>query len=408
MDIDAVFAQSTTTTVGNPAADTIDSLTDLSQACGDEPSWACRWVSDWTGSDAWAGAADWLLAKPLAILLIVVGAWVVARILRAVVGRVVRRIADPSQSERLRRLRARAPAGLVFGDEENLRAEARASTLSTVARSITTGFVWFVALVAILDVVEINLGPLIAGAGIVGVALGFGAQSMVRDYLNGFFLVVEDQYGVGDFIDLGTDAKGVVERVTLRTTRIRAVDGTVWHVPNGEIRRVGNMTQDFAYAVLDVQVSLGVELADVEQMISSIAEDLANDPEWSGDITGSPDLWGLDTLTREGATLRLLLKTAPGAQWRVQRELRRRVKTEFDRMGMTGSLAGEPAPVVVGPTGTDDPAEEGTTPSASEASSPDRERGRRNQRGSGEDAVVRDSMEVAAELDRDQDRGGPR
>jgi small-conductance mechanosensitive channel len=404
MDITSVFAQSTATTVDNPAADTIDSLTNLSEACGDQPSWACRWVSDWTGSDAWAGAADWLLAKPLAILLIAVGAWVVARILRSVVGRVVRRIADPSQSERLRRLRARAPAGLVFGDEENLRAEARASTLSTVARSITTGFVWFVALVAILDVVEINLGPLIAGAGIVGVALGFGAQSMVRDYLNGFFLVIEDQYGVGDFIDLGTDAKGVVERVSLRTTRIRAVDGTVWHVPNGEIRRVGNMTQDYAYAVLDVQVSLGVELADVERMITRIAEELADDPEWSGDITGSPDLWGVDTLTREGATLRLLLKTAPGAQWRVQRELRRRVKTGFDHMGLTDSLAGEPAPVVVGPTGNNDP-EAAATPSAAEGSTATEGRGRRNPRGSGEDAVVRDSMEVAAELDReDQDR----
>src|SRR5690606_12153369 len=118
-------------------------------------------------------------------------------------------------SERLRRLSARSPIGLVGGDEEGLRAQARAGTLSAVARSLVTGFVWFTALVAILDVIGINLGPLLAGAGIVGVALGFGAQTMVRDYLNGFFLVIEDQYGVGDWVDLGPEAQGVVERVSL-------------------------------------------------------------------------------------------------------------------------------------------------------------------------------------------------
>ena len=390
-------AQETTTTTENPAAAVVEQVTDFGEGCGEDPSWACRWVYDWTGSDAWADVADWIVAKPVAIILIVVVAWIAARVLRSVAGRIVTRVGGPAQSQRLARLKSRAPAGLLSEDEENLRAEARASTLAAVVRSIVTGLVWFVAFVAILDVIEINVGPLLAGAGVVGVALGFGAQQMVQDYLNGFFLVVEDQYGVGDWIDVGPDAQGVVERVTLRSTRLRGVDGTVWHVPNGEVRRVGNYTQDFAYAVLDVQVSLDVDVAAVERMITDIAERLAADESWRPDITGTPDLWGVNVLTREGATVRLLLKTAPGAQWRVQRELKRRVKNAFDREGLTTSLAGQPAPVTVGSPVADHPP--GTAGGPSRPVEDD-ERPRPDPATSGEMAVARDSMEVAAELER--------
>ncbi len=401
MSLAVLIAQtstSTSTTVDG-ATSGLAPLVDLSQACGQNPSWACRWVYDWTGSDAWAGVADWIVAKPLAIIVILVVAWVVSRILRALVGRFVHRVAGPAQSARMRRLRARAPVGLVGGDEDGMRAQARSSTLATVGRSVVSGFVWFVALVAILDVVDINLGPLLAGAGIVGVALGFGAQTMVRDYLNGFFLVVEDQYGVGDWVDLGPDAKGVVERITLRSTRLRAFDGTVWHVPNGEVTRVGNSTQDYAYAVLDVQVALGVDLDRVERMITHIAEELVADPEWSGDVSGPPDLWGVNTLTREGATVRLLIKTPPGAQWRVQRELRRRVKHAFDDVGLTALLAGQPAPLTF-----DRQSEPGSEEPTDPGSSEDRTPTPRPAPGqSGEDAVTRDSLEVASELERGDD-----
>ena len=393
----------TTTTVAEDVVEVPRSVTDLQQACGQDPSWACRWVRDWTGSDSWAGVADWLLAKPVAILVIVVVAWIVARLLRAVVSRVVLRISGPAQSERLRRLRSRAPVGLVDDDGESIRAEARANTLAAVARSLVTGFVWFTALVAALDVVDINLGPLLAGAGIVGVALGFGAQTMVRDYLNGFFLVVEDQYGVGDWIDLGPDAKGVVERVTLRATRLRATDGTVWHVPNGVVERVGNYTQDFAYAVLDVQVALGLGTDEVERIVERVAQELADDPAWVADVTGRPDLWGVNVLSREGATVRLLLRTAPGAQWRVQRELRRRVKRAFDEQGLTSSLAGQPAPVVFnGPdTGPDAAGGAPGPPRGPEPSPPSEDEPLRR---GGEERVARDSMEVAAQLEHDQER----
>lgn len=397
----------TTTTVGNPASGALESITNPSAACGTNPSWACRWVYDWTGSDSWAGIADWMLAKPLAIVVLVLVAWIVSRVLRAIVGRVIRRVAGPAQSERLRRLRARAP-GLIGDPIEQLRAEARASTLATVGRSLVTGFVWFAAVVAILDVLEINLGPFLAGAGIIGVALGFGAQTMVRDYLNGIFLVVEDQYGVGDWVDLGPDAQGVVERVTLRATRLRAFDGTVWHVPNGVVTRVGNSTQDFAYAVLDVQVGLAVDLGRVERIIMDLAGHLADEPDWSTDVTGRPDLWGVHTLTREGATVRVLLKTAPGAQWRVQRELRGRIKNAFDELGITSSLAGQPAPLTFDGPDSANPFTPGGAggPGGPEVPEPEPEPDETPTGGpepTGEAAVTRDALEVAARLEADEE-----
>ena len=397
-----ILAQSTTTAPSTEVVNVPKSVSDLQQACGQDPSWACRWVRDWTGSDSWAGVADWLLAKPVAIVVILVVAWIVARLLRAVVSRIVKRVSGPAQSERMRRLRARAPAAFLDDDAETARAGARADTLAAVARSLVTGFVWFTALVAILDVVDINLGPLLAGAGIVGVALGFGAQTMVKDYLNGFFLVVEDQYGVGDWVDLGPDAKGVVERVTLRATRLRATDGTVWHVPNGVVDRVGNYTQDFAYAVLDVQVALGVVIDEVERLVERVAEELADDPAWTSDVTGRPDLWGVNVLSREGATVRLLLRTAPGAQWRVQRELRRRVKHAFDQQGLTSSLAGQPAPLTFdGPSGGDQLVAAGGGDSGGGTGTG---AGRPPRRPAGEDRVAADAMEVAARLESEEER----
>ena len=324
----SLLAQTTTTMVESTGV--LDELTSPSSSCGTDPSWACTWVYDLTGSKTWAGLADWFVAKPVSIIAILAVAFVVNRLLRVVVGRAAHRMTDPTPSRSMGRLRARTPAVLLKTEDVSVRAEARAQTLTTVGRSLATGLVAFVAFIAILQVLGVDLGPLLAGAGILGVALGFGAQTMVRDYLNGFFLVLEDQYGVGDVVDLGPDARGVVEKVTFRSTRLRAVNGTVWHVPNGEILRVGNETQDFAHAVIDVQVALDADLDGIEDLVHDTADGLVADPAWASEVLGPPDLWGIDLLTREGATVRLLIKVRPGAQWRVQREMRRRLKTAFD------------------------------------------------------------------------------
>ena len=138
---------------------------------------------------------------------------------------------------------------LLRSGQWDLRAEARVQTLTVVFRSLASLVVWFIAVVWILQVLGIALGPLIAGAGIVGVALGFGAQNVVRDFLAGFFLIVEDQFGVGDIVDLSPDVAGTVEKITMRATRLRDVNGTVWHMPNGQILRAGNKSQEWARAL---------------------------------------------------------------------------------------------------------------------------------------------------------------
>jgi small conductance mechanosensitive channel len=174
----------------------------------------------------------------------------------------------------------------------------------------------------------VNLGPLIAGAGIAGVAIGFGAQSLVKDFLSGIFMLVEDQYGVGDIVDVG-EATGTVEAVTLRTTRIRSVDGTVWHVPNGTIDRVGNMSQQWARALLDVDVAYGTDIDDAQRVIKAVADAVAEDPEWRHRILEPPEVWGIESMGPDAISIRLVVKTRPGDQFPVMRELRRRLSDTF-------------------------------------------------------------------------------
>ena len=166
----------------------------------------------------------------------------------------------------------------------------------------------------VLGEVGINLGPLIAGAGIIGVALGFGSQSLVRDFLSGIFILVEDQYGVGDIVDLG-EASGVVEVVSLRTTRLRSVDGTVWHVPNGAIPRVGNMSQHWSRALLDIQVAARHRRRRGER--GDGARRGRGLRERAGWVLDEPEVWGVEELGPHGLSIRLVLKTMPSRQYEV-------------------------------------------------------------------------------------------
>lgn len=214
-------------------------------ACGpdDSSTVVCRAVFDLTHNTGLAQASDALVVTPARILLIVVLALVVNQLLR----RVVRRFVGTLRGERVRRglgaIRDRAPRSIVEGvATPSPRAAQRAQTIGALLRSITTAVIWGLAGLMIMSELGLDLGPLIAGAGIVGVAVGFGAQNLVRDFLSGIFMLIEDQYGVGDVIDAGP-AIGTVESVTLRTTRLRDSEGTVWHIPNGTIVRIGNKNQ---------------------------------------------------------------------------------------------------------------------------------------------------------------------
>ena len=161
-------------------------------------------------------------------------------------------------------------------------------------------------------------------------AIGFGSQSLVRDFLSGAFILVEDQFGVGDIVDVG-EASGTVEAVSLRTTRLRAIDGTVWHVPNGEIRRVGNMSQHWSRALLDIEVAYDTVVEHARAVIKRVADSV-----WSEDdgVLEEPELWGVEQLGANGVMLRLVVKTTPSQQWRVSRELRERIKVAFDEEGI--------------------------------------------------------------------------
>ncbi|MFP5334850.1 MAG: mechanosensitive ion channel family protein, partial [Actinomycetes bacterium] len=200
-------------------------------------------------------------------------------------------------------------------------------------KSISTGVIAVVVVLMVLAEFSINVGPLIAGAGVLGVALGFGSQALVKDFLSGIFMIVEDQYGVGDVVDLG-EASGSVEAVGLRVTRLRDVNGTVWYVRNGEVLRVGNMSQGWARAVLDVEVAYGEDLGRVHDVLREIGADLKADEDWAHLVMEDPEVWGIEALSADSVVVRLVVKTVPLEQWTVARELRRRIKARFDREGI--------------------------------------------------------------------------
>jgi small conductance mechanosensitive channel len=185
----------------------------------------------------------------------------------------------------------------------------------------------------VISEIGYDVAPLIASAGIIGVALGFGAQTLVKDFISGIFMILEDQYGVGDVIDLG-EATGTVEGVGLRVTRLRDVNGTVWYVRNGEVLRVGNMSQNWARSVLDIQVGYSENLDRVREVLRVIAHDMWEEEAFKGDIIEEPEVWGVERLDPEAVIVRVVLKTKPLAQWEVAREMRERIKERFDALGI--------------------------------------------------------------------------
>lgn len=307
----------------------------LVAACGESnQSIACRWAYNWTGDEGVASAFGWFLGGPIRSLLILMLAWLASRVAKRAVVRFTTRVATAPSSSRLKALRELGPGGLLMDDVEKSRAESRAETLGHVLRSVVVAAIWLFAVLIVLGEVGVNLGPLIAGAGIGGLALGFGAQSIVKDFLSGLFMLIEDHYGVGDVIDVGY-AVGTVEKVSLRSTALRDVKGTVWHVPNGEISRIGNFSQLWSRALIDVEVAYDSDLRASMDVLSRVADDFWEDPEWGGDeLAERPEVWGVQSLNASGIALRIAVKTEPSMQWGVERELRLRIKEAFERAGI--------------------------------------------------------------------------
>jgi small conductance mechanosensitive channel len=314
---------------------TIAPTADTAPACA-ATDWFCHWIFSLTGERWLAEAGYYAVLKPARIVLIVLGAIVLHVVARRMLRRLTQR-AGNSRRGLFRPLRQRAAAEP--DTASGLRAERRrqrAEALGSVLRTVISVTIFSVAIMLVLGELGIDLAPLIASAGILGVALGFGAQNLIKDYIAGLFILIEDQFGVGDNVDVG-EVSGIVEEVGLRITTIRDLQGVIWYIRNGEIMRVGNRSQGWAVVVVDVPVGFaGVEEA--TEVLRAAAATLVEDPEWADDLLSAPEVLGVEQVTIEGAVVRTTVKTVPAARWRVARELRRRLTEALESAGIAEHL----------------------------------------------------------------------
>ncbi len=249
----------------------------------------------------------------LRILIIWGLAWVGLRILRIVSKRIIAAVDDQDDS--------------TLTDKEK-----RGHTLAQVVRSFGRVMIYSIAVLLTLNIF-IDIGPLLAGAGVAGLAISFGAQSLVKDVITGFFLLMEDQFTVGDVVAIAGHT-GTVERMTLRVVAVRDLDGVLHIVPNGQIATVSNKTRGWSQAVVEVGVSYGADLDAALEVFRDEARQLGQDREWGKDMDGPPEVMGVQELGNDSVVIRTLLRTIPGRQWPVAREFRRRIKNRLDREGI--------------------------------------------------------------------------
>ncbi len=302
--------------------------------CGDQDNSACTFVLEQTGNDTLARITNWFVDWPLRIVLVLLVAWIATHMCRRWVRRAVAHVvkAPPHPTQQLQRIGIDLSKQFAAPPPDPRR-ESRAHSISAVLTNTAVVMIWAVALLIVLDIVGINLGPLLAGAGIAGVALGFGAQTLVRDCIAGLFMLLEDQFGIGDVVDVG-EATGTVEEVSLRVTVLRSGDGTLWHVPNGEIRRVGNLSQLWSMAIVDVVVGPDADIEQVQQIMERAASEVCERSELGEQILEPPKVLGVESVAADGITARVSVKVQPGMQWGVQRALRAHLKAALDAAGV--------------------------------------------------------------------------
>lgn len=282
----------------------------------------------------WWGAVWDVWHTPIRIFAIIVGAAIARSLLLLSVKRVVRGVISGMNGK------AVVASGLV----QNARVVQRAKTLGSVLNNFFTWTVVLVALSSVLSELGVAVGALVAGAGILGAAVGFGAQSLVRDLISGLFIVFEDQYGVGDSVDLG-QATGVVESVGLRVTQVRDVSGVLWYVRNGEVVRVGNQSQGWSRVVLDIPLAYSAPHDKARDVILKAAQTVSADKQFAKQLMGEPEIWGIELLSGEQVVLRLVQQVGPSHADAVARELRSRIKLALDKSKI--ALATTAAPIHV-------------------------------------------------------------
>ncbi|MFF6881828.1 mechanosensitive ion channel family protein [Streptomyces sp. NPDC012421] len=286
-------------------------------------------------------AASWVeqnwstwLNTGLRILLIVVVALSLRWAVRRALTKLIERMNRSAQA-----VEGTALGGLLVNAE---RRRQRSEAIGSVLRSVASFLILGTAGLMILGAFAIDLAPLLASAGVAGVAIGFGARNLVTDFLSGVFMILEDQYGVGDSVDAGV-ASGEVVEVGLRVTKLRGIDGEIWYVRNGEIKRIGNLSQGWATASVDVTVRPTEDLDQVQAVITAAGEAMAKDEPWNERLWGPVEILGLTEVLLDSMTVRVSAKTMPGKKLGVERELRWRIKRGLDEAGIR-IVGGLPAP----------------------------------------------------------------
>ncbi|MDT3397939.1 mechanosensitive ion channel family protein [Streptomyces sp. B1866] len=294
-------------------------------------------------------AAGWVeenwstwLSIGLRIALVLLIAFVLRTLVRRAITQLIERMNRSAQTA------TSTPLGGLLVNAERRRQ--RSAAIGSVLRSVASFLVMGTAALMVLSTLEINLAPLLASAGVAGVAVGFGARNLVTDFLSGVFMILEDQYGVGDSIDAGV-ASGEVIEVGLRVTKLRGADGEVWYVRNGEIKRIGNLSQGWATANVDVYVRPDEDLEQVRTIISAAGAELVATEPWNEKLWAPVEVLGLDAVHLDSMVVRVSARTMPGQALAVERELRWRIKRALDAAGvrMIGqpldlSLTGQPQP----------------------------------------------------------------
>jgi small conductance mechanosensitive channel len=310
-----------------PAQAAADELTD---ACGTDPSWLCESVWKLTDSRFLARLVDDVV-RPVVIALIVL-------VVAAVLNRWLRRLVTAFIIQFTRRDRPAAAAlGKLGVGTSDQRDEIRAATLSAVSRTTVSAIIWSAAVLIILGIFSINLAPLLASAGIAALAVGLGAQQLVRDCIAGFFILLEDQCGVGDDIDVGP-ATGTVEAITLRATTVRDGAGTLWTVPNGTILRIGNKSRGWSQGSVDVTIANPSQFDEAVAVIERVAAEVSALPDVAPVLLEPIGVPGVESIGTDGSVVRVTVRTSAGKSAAVMRTLRAALTRALDAAGI-GSAA---------------------------------------------------------------------
>ena len=288
----------------------------------------CEVVYQVTGIDWLARALSVVIDGTIKTVLIVAIAVLVRGLLHRGIRRLARGAGEGQLPALLRPLRDRGTQRPHTGVVLSERRRQRAATIGSLLRSVASLVIYGIAFVLILGEFGVDLTPIVASAGVIGLAVGFGAQNLVKDFLSGIFMMLEDQYGVGDTVDLGP-ASGTVESVGLRVTTVRDAEGTLWYVRNGEISRVGNHSQHFSIALIDVPVGHGTNIARATAIAETAAREAVTEPPLAATVLDEVTVLGVQSVTSEAVTLRLTVTTKPGEQVAVRRAMFGAVSTAF-------------------------------------------------------------------------------